>query len=71
MPEIEKKEVSSIGIVGFCWGAVPTVLGVNESQKFKCAISYHPSLALLKFFDMDWVEYTKKVDVPLMLFPTD
>ena len=30
-PEIEKKEVNSIGIVGFCWGAVPCVVGVNES----------------------------------------
>lgn len=59
-----------MGIVGFCWGAIPTIMALNESEKFNCGICYHPSLALLKFFDMDWVEYTNKVNVPLMLFPT-
>lgn len=41
---LKTKGVSSIGTVGFCWGAAMSVQAATDSSVFKVAALLHPSL---------------------------
>jgi dienelactone hydrolase len=57
IPFIKKKQkIESLGIAGFCWGAIPVFMASKDS-KFNYGISFHPSLRLLSFFDIDPIKF--------------
>lgn len=59
----ENAHIKTMGILGFCWGALPVFLAC-QTPSFSYGVSFHPSLGVTKLFDVDPVEFGAKVVAP-------
>jgi len=66
---LEKRGVSSFGIVGFCWGSW-VVFHACASSKFSVGVSYHPSVTnCASLYGENDIELTKAIQCPQLLLP--
>ena len=63
--------VTSIAIIGFCWGGVPVVHCLSElASDFVCGVIAHPSLRLLEMaYGIDPLPVLTSVTKPVLLLP--
>jgi len=68
IPYLEKEGATSIGCIGFCWGAW-VIWHAAASDKIRCGVCCHPSLQVTLAFGEDVKQLTEKIQSPQLLLP--
>ena len=68
IPYLRSKGVTDLAITGTCWGAW-VVFKACVTGKFKCGVSWHPSVHIARHFGENEIDIAKQIHCPQLILP--